>query len=115
MYHLDSGNKNGGCVAIYTQNTFRHSIINHLTNAIDDVLECISVDVLLHKENIATSCIHKHPTCPIDEFVGNVAEIYIHKQCAIYICADININILNQASNVTNVFNNVFIAYVCCH
>ena len=50
MYHLDRGNKNGGGVAIYMQNTLRHSIINHMTYAIDDVLECLSVEVLLHKK-----------------------------------------------------------------
>ena len=50
MYHLDRGNKNGGGVAVYTQNTPKHSIINHMTYAIDDVLECLSVEVLLHKK-----------------------------------------------------------------
>ena len=49
-YHLDRGNKNGGGVAIYIQNTLKHSIINHMTYAIDDVLECLSVEVLLHKK-----------------------------------------------------------------
>ena len=52
MYHLDRGNKNGGGVAIYIQNTLRHSIINHMTYAIDDVLECLSVEVLLHKKKL---------------------------------------------------------------
>ena len=50
MYHLDRGNKNGGGVAIYIQNTLKHSIINHMTYAIDDVLECLSVEVLLQKK-----------------------------------------------------------------
>ena len=49
-YHLDRGNKNGGGVAIYIQDTLRHSIVNHLTYAIDDLLECLSVEVLLHKK-----------------------------------------------------------------
>ena len=39
MYHLDRGNKNGGGVAIYKQSTPSHSIINHVTYAIDNVLE----------------------------------------------------------------------------
>ena len=50
MYHLDRGNKNGGEVAIHIQNTLRHSIINHMTYAIDDVPECLSVEVLLRKK-----------------------------------------------------------------
>ena len=49
MYHLNKGSKNGGVVAIYMQDTLKHSIINHMTYAIDDVLECLSVEVLLHK------------------------------------------------------------------
>ena len=52
MYHLDRGNKNGGGVAIYIQNTLIHSIINHMTYAIDDVLECLSVEVLLHNKKL---------------------------------------------------------------
>ena len=48
MYHLDRDNKNGG-VAVYIQNTLRHSIINHMAYVIDDVLECLSVEVLLLK------------------------------------------------------------------
>ena len=52
MYHLDRGNKNGCGVAIYIQNTLKHSIINYMTYAIDDVLECLSVEVLLHNKNI---------------------------------------------------------------
>ena len=43
MYHLDRGNKKGGGVAIYIQDTLRHSIINHMTHTIDDVLECLLV------------------------------------------------------------------------
>ena len=65
MYHLDRGNKNGGGVAIYIQNTL--IIINHMTYAIDDVLECLSVEVLLHKKKIVISCLYKHPTCTIGE------------------------------------------------
>ena len=54
MYHLDRGNKNGGGVAI------------------DDMLECLSVQVLLLNNNIVISCLHKHPNCTIDEFAGNL-------------------------------------------
>ena len=45
MHHLGRGNKNGGGVAIYTQNTLKHTIMNHMTYAIDDVLEFLSVEV----------------------------------------------------------------------
>ena len=43
IYNLDRGNRNGGGVAIYIQNTLKHSIINHMTYAIYDVLEYQSV------------------------------------------------------------------------
>ena len=52
MYNLGRGNKNDGGVAIYTQDTFRQSIISHMTYAIDDMLECLSVEVLLHPNNL---------------------------------------------------------------
>ena len=102
MHHLDRGNKNGGGAAIYIQNTLRHSIINHVTYAIDDVLECPSVEVLQHKKNIVISCLCKHPTCTIDELFSNLEKLYINKHCDIYLCGDFNINILNQTNNVTN-------------
>ena len=77
MYHLDRGNKNCGGVAIYIQNiqiqnTLKHTIINHMTYATDDVLEYLSVEVLLHSNNIVILCPYKHPTCTIDELVGKV-------------------------------------------
>ena len=91
-------------VAIYIQNTPKHSIINHMTNAIDDVLECLSVEILLHDKYIVISCLYKHPACTIDELVSNLDKLYGNKQCDIYLCGDFNINILNQTSNVTNKF-----------
>ena len=75
-----------------------------MTYAIDDVLECLSVEVLLHKKNIVISCLYKHPTCTIDELVRNLEKLYRNKQCDIYLCGDFNINILNQTNNVTNKF-----------
>ena len=73
-----------------------HIIINHVIHAIDVVLECLSVEVLLHRKNIVVSCIYKHPTCTIDELVSNLEKLYRNKQCDIYLCGDINIDILNQ-------------------
>ena len=104
MYHLGRGNKNGGGVAIYIQNTHIHSIINHMAYVIDDVLEYLSVEVLLHIKNIVMSCLCQHKTCTIDELVGNLEKLYRNKQCDIYLCGDFTIPILNQTNNVTNDF-----------
>ena len=104
MYHLGRGNKNGGGIAMYAQNTLIHSIINHMTYAIDDVLEYLSVEVLLHEKNIVISCLYEHPTCTIDELVGYLEKLYRNKQCDIYLCGDFNIDIFNQTNNATNVF-----------
>ena len=59
---------------------------------------------MLHDKDIVISYLYKHPTCTIDEFVGNLKKLYKNKQCDIYICGDFKINILNQANNVTNEF-----------
>ena len=104
MHNLDRGNKNGGRVAIYIQNTLKHSIFNHMTYAIDDVLECLLFEVQLHNKDIVISCLYKHPTYAIDELVGNLKFFYRNKQCDIYLCGDFNIDIWNQTSNVTNEF-----------
>ena len=56
MCHLDRSNKNGCGVAIYIQNTQIDSIINHVTNTIVDVLECLSVEVLFHPKNNNNNC-----------------------------------------------------------
>ena len=93
IYHLDTGNKNGGWVAIYI---YKYAIY--------DVLKCLLDDVLLHNKNIVISCLYKHTTFTIDELVGSLEKLCRNKQCDIYLCGDFNINSLNQTNNVTNAF-----------
>ena len=102
--HLDRGSENGGGAVICTQNTLRHSIINHLTCSIDDVLEYLSVNVLLHEKYIVISCHYKHPTCTNDELVGNLEKSYRVNQFDIYLCDVFNINISNQIDNASSEF-----------
>ena len=75
-----------------------------MTYAIDDMLECLSVEALLHNKNIVISCLYKHPTCTIDDLVGNLVKLYRNKQCDRYLCGDFNHNILNQANNVIDIY-----------
>ena len=70
-----------------------------MTYAKEDALECLSVDVLLHKKIVAL-CLYEHPTCTIDEMVGNLQKLYRNKQCDIYLCGDFNLNILNQTTTM---------------
>ena len=59
--HLNRGNKNGVGVAMYIQNTLRHSNIIHMTYTIDDVLEHLLVEVF----SLLISCLCKHKACTI--------------------------------------------------
>ena len=45
MYLLDRVCRNGGGVAIYVKNTFRHRLLNQMTYVVNDLLECLSIEL----------------------------------------------------------------------
>ena len=45
MYRLDRVCRKGGGVAIYVKNTFRHRLFNQITYVVNDLLECLSIEL----------------------------------------------------------------------
>ena len=45
MYRLDRVSRKGGGVTIYMKNTFRHRILNQMTYVVNDLLECLSIEL----------------------------------------------------------------------
>ena len=45
MYRIDRVNRNGGGVAIYAKNTFKHRLLNKMTYVVNDLLERLSIEL----------------------------------------------------------------------
>ena len=96
--HQSRKNKNGGGVALYINNHLNFQILNKLSTTIDNVLECLSVELILNKsKNIVVSCIYRQPGSPIDVCIDTMNVLFstICKRKNVYICGDFNINLLN--------------------
>ena len=60
MYRLDAVCRKGGGVAIYVKNTFKHRLLNQMTNIVNGLLECLSIELtdLNNNKNIVT-CLNR--------------------------------------------------------
>ena len=96
--HQPRKNKKGGGVALYIHNHLNFKILNKMTTAIDDVLECLTIELVLEKsKNIVVSCVYRQPGTPINDCIDTLNAFFspICKRKHIYICGDFNINLLN--------------------
>lgn len=59
LYHINRTNKRSGGVALFVNEDFKCKQIQGMTMAIDDIMECISVEIELEKmSNIIVTCIY---------------------------------------------------------
>ena len=111
MYHLDRVGRKGGGVAIYMKNTFKHRLLNQMTYVVNDLLECMSIELtdLNNNKNIVT-CLYRQPDSSIDDFINNIEKLFTNKQRNIYLCGDFNINLFNYNSNnqVNNFLDSIY-------
>ena len=77
MHHLDTVNRKGGGVAIHVKNTFKHRLLNQMTYVVNDLLECLSVDVtyLNNLINIVT-CLYRQPDSSTDDLINNIEKLF---------------------------------------
>ena len=100
--HQPRISKKGGGVALFINNHLDFKILNKMTTAIDDVLECISVELIFEKsKNVVVSCVYRQPGTPIDICIDTLNAFFspICKKKNIYICGDFNINLLNSETH----------------
>ena len=88
------------------KNTLKHRLLNQMTYAVNDSLECLSIELidLSNNKNIVT-CLYRQPDSSIDDFINNNEKLFRNKQRNIYLCGDFNINLFNYNSN--NLVNNI--------
>lgn len=96
---MNRQNKGGGGVALYVHKDVKYERIELLTTAVDNVMECITIEISLENaknKTILISCIYRAPDSNVDCFRDWVEEVYSKKSHkTVFICGDININLLN--------------------
>lgn len=73
LTYMNTKNKNGGGVALYMDKSFNYKVVEGLTTAVDDVLECITIEICIEKKkNVTVSCIYRAPRSNIEIFTKPV-------------------------------------------
>ena len=57
---MNRKNKNVGGVALYVDKSFNYKVVESMTTAVDDLLECITIDICMEKKkHVIVSCIYR--------------------------------------------------------
>ena len=81
MVHIYRTKKKGGDVAIYISNNINFMVLDELCYNLDNVLECVSVQVSIsHKKTIIICCSYKQPNEDIEATIGVMNRMSKNKQ-----------------------------------
>ena len=72
----------------------KYKVIEKLTTAVENLFECISVELSLDRK-VIVSCVYRQPGSSIEEFTNCIDNMFATKSCSLYLCGDFNINLLN--------------------
>lgn len=62
MNCINRENKNGGGVALYADKNLNYKVVDEMSTAMDNLLECDTVEICTEKKkNIIVSCIYRAP------------------------------------------------------
>ena len=88
-----SSSRKGGGVATYVKNTFKHRLLNQMTYVVNDLPECLSIELtdLNNNKNIV-ACLYRQPDSSIDDLINNIEKLFRNKQRNIYLCGVCNIS-----------------------
>ena len=89
--------KIGGGVALFTKVNLQVKQIPDSCLSVDDVFDCVSIEIVNEGKNIVVCCIYRPPNRSIDNFsqhLHNLLDIFTNK--TLYMVGDFNINILNH-------------------
>ena len=84
----------GGGADIFSKQGIKYKVIEKFTTAVEDLFECISVELSLDRKVIA-SCLYGQPGSGIEEFTNCVDNMFTAQNCSLYLCGDLNISLLN--------------------
>lgn len=99
--NINRNNKAGGGVAFYVDKSINVKIIENMTNVVDNLFECITIEISNEKKkNIIASCIYRAPGTDIDTFKDWMEKMYSKiTNKTVFVCGDFNIDILNPHNN----------------
>lgn len=94
---LNRVNKRGGGTALFVNRRLKYKIIANMTTAIDEVCECISIEIDMEKrKNIIVSCVYRAPNSSIEHLKNAMESLFSNTEQKIaFICGDFNIDLLN--------------------
>ena len=74
--HLVRNKKGGGGVSVYVANDLSFKICNKMTKVVDELMECLTVEICNMKENnILFTCVYRQPGSCITMFIENITQI----------------------------------------
>lgn len=80
LYHVDRPGKRGGGVAVFVKETYRTTIIERMSVAIEGLLECVAVEIELEtKQRIIIACVYRAQ--------GSNVEVFKDKLTALVDCS----------------------------
>ena len=96
-FFISRENKLGGGVAVFTKSNLQVKQINDGSYSVDDIFDCVSIEIENVGKNIVVCCIYRPPNRSINSFSEYVHELlnkFVNK--TLYVVGDFNINILNH-------------------
>ena len=91
---MDRENRRGGGVAIYVKNGIEFDVMESISCAVDNLLECISINVRVSKnKSIIVTCIYRQPDSKIEACIDIIESFFNDKKSDIYLCGDFNVNL----------------------
>lgn len=97
LTYTNRQNKMGGGVALYVHKTIKYSILQSMSIAVDNVMECLTIEIINEKKkNIIISCVYRSPGSSINIFNEWVEKLFSAvNDKPLFICGDYNIDLLN--------------------
>ena len=90
--------KRGGGVAFFVNKLIKHDIVQKLSISIDNVVECITVELCL-KHKIYVCCVYRQPQSSITYFTDHMENMFHSLNGNIYVCGDLNIYLSEYNNN----------------
>ena len=115
MVHKNRSNKRGGGVMIYILQSLKFKMITELSECIENVYDCVSIEIDTTKgKNIIVTCLYRPPGTNIDIFNDHLENLLsLVKQNKIhFLVGDFNINLANHENhNATSNFVDLLFSF----
>lgn len=100
-------NEHGG-TAIYCHKSVKWRVLGRLENwSIPRIFECSAIEVQHGRLTVNVICLYRPPSVELTSFLERLEQVIIHLSRSngiVVIAGDLNINTMNESSNVTQQF-----------